>query len=809
MNKILSLVSLLCLLANNAYTQQTGVLTGTVRSEKTGNPIAGSSVYIPELSIGSKTDTSGKFQFNQLPLRKLLVQIGANGFLQVVIEVDLTKKNTLSVTLKEAVTELGEVVVTGTTHAIEINRSPLPIVVISPKQIKESSGTTIIDAIAAQPGMAQLTTSGGISKPIIRGLGFNRVLVISDGVRQEGQQWGAEHGVEVDEFSVNRIEVLKGPASLTYGSDAMGGVINFLPENTLPQGSIQGDASLNYQTNNGLMAGSIHVAGNQKGLVWSARYSQKMAHDYSNKYDGSVYNSRFKEWSTSGMIGLNKTWGNTQLRFSYYQLTPGIPSGDRDSISGHFVKSIPVNDSILSFQLLDKKEKYSYKLALNYQRINHLKLVSNSNIYLKKGQLNILVGAQQNQRREFDNPWDSNEYGLLLLTNTLNYNFKYMLTTPQKSTFAVGVNGMYQEMKNQGAEFLIPDYQLFDVGVYSTYSKSWNKLSLSGGMRYDYRNQQIDVLWLDANEEQTDELNPSASLYFQPAALHFNGFAASIGLSYLFTKEIFAKFNVSKGFRAPSVSELSANGVHEGAQQYMLGSLLLKPENSYQTDLVFGVNAEHISVELDLFYNYIDRFIYLEKLLGAAGDSLIDGFQTFSYRSGKANLFGGEFVIDFHPHPLDWLHVENSFSVVQSMQFNQVDSMKFLPFTPAPKIMSELRANGNKLGNHLKNTYLRVRSEYFFQQNNIYSAFSTETKTPGYWLLSAGMGADICWKKGTLFSLHVSVNNLLNTGYQSHLSRLKYLGNNVANGRNGVFNMGRNISVKVIVPFVFKKAKIG
>ena len=194
---------------------------------------------------------------------------------------------------------------------------------------------------------------------------------------------------------------------------------------------------------------------------------------------------------------------------------------------------------------------------------------------------------------------------------------------------------------------------------------------------------------------------------------------------------------------------------------------------------------------------------------GTGGDSLTDDFSTFKYSSGDANLFGGEFSIDLHPHPFDWLHFENSFAFVQSTQNNQSDSTKYLPFTPAPKFSSELKAVRKKLGKNLANTYIKIGVDNYFKQNKFYAAFGTETETPGYTLLNFGIGTDMIIKNRTLFSLFISVNNITDVSYQSHLSRLKYESVNNVTGRTGVFNMGRNFSFKIMVPIDFSKRSSG
>lgn len=182
--------------------------------------------------------------------------------------------------LTETNVKLNEVVVTGLTGQQKLVTSASPISVVSPKQLESQPSTNIIDAISRQPGVSQITTGSGISKPVIRGMGYNRVVVVNDGIRQEGQQWGDEHGVEIDAASVHSVEILKGPASLMYGSDALAGVIVFNSAPVLPMGEMRANVMSGYQSNNGLFDYSLNFAGNKQGFVWNTRYSGKMAHAY-------------------------------------------------------------------------------------------------------------------------------------------------------------------------------------------------------------------------------------------------------------------------------------------------------------------------------------------------------------------------------------------------------------------------------------------------------------------------------------------------------------------------------------------------
>ena len=355
--------------------------------------------------------------------------------------------------------KLNELVVTGVTGDTKLKNSTAPISIISNKDLRQTTSTNIIDAIAHQPGMAQITTGGGISKPIIRGLGYNRIIVMNEGVRQEGQQWGDEHGIEIDPQIVNSVEILKGPASLMYGSDAMAGVVILHSAPTLPEGKMRANVSTEYQTNNGLFDYSLNFAGNQKGFVWDARFSDKMAHAYKNKVDGYVPGSQFKERAGRLMLGLNKRWGHTHLTWTTFHQTPSIVEGERDETTGELVCN---SDNVKT-----------YSKALPFQEIKHYKAVLDNSFNLPKGWLKAIIGYQQNRRQEFEESED--EYELFFKLHTVTYDVRYLSQEFSGWKVAGGVNGMWQQSQNLGEESLIPEYKLFDIGGYATLSKSLGK----------------------------------------------------------------------------------------------------------------------------------------------------------------------------------------------------------------------------------------------------------------------------------------------------------------------------------------------
>lgn len=776
-------------------------LAGVITDKTTNQPILNASIYFPDLQRGTTTNENGMYQIADLPNTQVTIQITNVGYQSVNMRINLVEIKVLNIALTPTIIELNELVITGQSGNVEKRKTAAPIHVISPIMLQQTTSTNIINAIAKQPGLSEITTGGGISKPIIRGLGYNRVVVLNDGVRQEGQQWGDEHGVEIDEYSVTKVEILKGPASLVYGSDAMAGVIHLISTPIIPDSTIKGQISMNYQSNNGLWGGSAYVNGNTHGFVWGGQYSYKKAHDYSNKYDGSVYNSRFSEDAFNVHLGINKSWGFSNLKFSSYHLTPGIVEGERDSLTGKFIKPFVENDSTASSEIVSSNDAKSYTMQTPHQNIQHNKLIWNNLFLIRKYTLKTTFGWQQNKRKEFADIFEKEMYQLYFLLNTFTYNLQLDLPENKWVDVSIGANGMKQISENKGVEFLVPAYQLFDFGMYAIGKKSIGSWTISGGFRLDHRTIDSKSLFLNSSEEVVSETDADANPKFNGFLLKFEGFSGSLGVTYPLWKNVHSKINLSQGFRAPNIAELGANGIHEGTIRYEQGNIQLKAENSTQIDVGFSLDYSHFSFEINGFYNQIKNYIYLEKQQNSTGpDSIIEGNSLFRYTSGNAQLYGGEIAVDFHPKRAEWIHFENSFSWVIATQKNRPDSATYLPFTPASKWMSTLRITKKESGSYFRKLFANVELEYYFKKDNVYSINNTETPTPDYGLINLNAGLDLNFSKKWSVTLVASINNLLDVAYQSHLSRLKYAPENYASGRFGVFNMGRNVSVKLIIP---------
>ncbi|MBA3830170.1 MAG: TonB-dependent receptor [Taibaiella sp.] len=794
------------------------LLKGTIKDEK-GNAIIGAVISIPDLKIGTVSDTNGNYVINDVPKGRFLVEVRLLSYNTGVVNVNISNETIQNITLKESALEMNEVVVTGQSKATELKRSPIPIVAINNEYLHQNSSSNIIDAIAKIPGITAVTTGPNISKPYIRGLGYNRVLTLYNGMRQEGQQWGDEHGIEVDQYSVDRIEVIKGPSSLIYGSDALAGVVNLIPAPPAPDGKIIGDITAEYKTNNGLAGGSAMLSGNKNGFYWLARLSNKEAKNYQNPIDGSVYGTNFKETDASASLGLNKKWGYTHLDLSLFDDLQAIPDGSRDSASRKFTKQITEADTLR--QVVPENELNTYTIPVLHQHIQHYRILSSNSFYLGESKLNINVGYERSVRREFSHPEAGDVAGLFLQLNTYTYDVKYYLPEYKGWNTTIGINGMYQTNNViNGTDFLIPSYHQFDAGPFALLTKNFGRLDISGGVRYDSRTFNNDELYSKPDPNTgfdkyvTGADTVGGDHHFNQYSHTFSGFTGSLGATYIFSNSLSAKVNVARGFWAPNIAEISSNGVHPGTASYQLGNTDFKPEFSLQEDVELDYISKHLSVSISAFNNDITNYIFNQKLLTSQGaDSIITpGYPTFQFQAGHAQLYGGELSIDIHPHPLDWLHFENSISVVYALNKGtggQVinDSAKYLPFIPPFHGISELRANFKRNGKYLQNTFVKIQLQYYAAQDRAYLAYNTETPTPGYTLFNAALGADITNRKGMkLFNVSVFGDNIFDVAYQSHLSRLKYFEQytNDPRGHTGIYNMGRNFGIKISVPLLLR-----
>ncbi|MCL6523684.1 MAG: TonB-dependent receptor [Thermoflavifilum sp.] len=802
-----------------AYAVQENILTGKVVDSLTQKPLAGATVFIPDLHTGTICDANGHYTINHLPAGNYLVEVRFLGYKTISRQVNLRGEKTTvaNFALPPSLIEQSEVVITGQSRSTSIRNTPIPIIAVGHRYLEENIGTNIIGSLTKIPGISAVTTGPNISKPFIRGLGYNRILTLYDGQRQEDQQWGDEHGVAVDEYNIERVEIIKGPASLTYGSDAMAGVINLIPTQPAPEGKTIGSLLNEYQTNDNLIGNSLMFSGNHNGFAWVVRGSHKMAKDYRNKVDGRVYNTRFQETDFSGALFKTFSWGSSRLDLTYFDDLQGIPDGSRDSATRRFTKQITEADTFRP--IVPTSELNSYRLPVIHQHIQHARIYWANGINIGQSELKLNLGVEQSLRREFSHPQYPSIPGLYLILNTFTYDVKYNITGPNDWQTSFGLNGMYQHNQvTRGTEFIIPSYREWDGGLFAMTQKSWEKWTLLAGLRLDHRNFHQYALYTypdpvtGFDRASTQPSSPGQQPEFNALSHSYSGLSGSLGISYRLTHTLTLKANLARGYRSPNIVEISANGVHPGTGIYQIGNRNFKPEFSLEQDLGISYASEHVSIELSAFNNNIQHYIYNAKVLNSEGqDSIIvPGNQTFIYRQGHARLYGGEMHVDIHPHPLDWLHLESDLSTVYGLNLDAShqkfggDSAKYLPFIPPLHGLTEIRANIHWKHLPLRNTYLAFQVEYYASQNRVMLAYNTETPTPGYTLFNINAGTELLNRKGQPFlQIGLFADNIFNRLYQNHLSRLKYMEPYPNDPRpyHGIYNTGRNIGIRATIPF--------
>ena len=745
---------------------------GKVIDAHTKLPLQGAAVAIHDLKTNAITDDNGYFNFNRMPDKgKFLVQVSYLGYKYQSKWIDFSNTRSVIFEMQPSLMEAGEVVVTGSVTGADSKKNSTSVVVLSHDAMLDRSSTNIIDAISKVAGVSQITSGQAISKPVIRGLSFNRIVTINKGVKQQGQQWGDEHGIEIDQFSADRIEILRGAASLLYGADALGGVINILEPLAVSDGIFKGEILTNYSTNGGLSSNSLMLTGNANGFVWRSRGSYKSA--YSFKTPDYYYpNSGYKETSAEAMIGFNKSWGYSHLNVSYFKNDIGFYD-PVVNVQGDFL-----DQSGNPYKLGELKER---NIAYPKQNIAHFKIASNSNFVLKNGSLKLDLGYQNNIRKELP---DANP-ALFFDLNTYSLDAKFNQEIRYGWQPVIGLSTDYANSLNKGSEYLVPNYSNWGLGIFYYLKKEWDNSSFNAGLRYDFRNNIGKDLFENGDQKFT--------------AFHksFSNLSGAVGFTSQITEKFNVKANLSTGFRAPNPAEQASNGIHEGTFRYEVGDANLAAEKSYQADVSFQFSTEIFDLNLSIYNNYMSDYIYLaqnnsETIIANNENGLPESFPLFRYQQDDANLHGSDISLIFHPYK--YLHIENTYSFVyaKNLALNSP-----LPFIPTASLKNELRFEPNIKG--LKSAYVSLGLDNYFSQNRI-AIF--ETKTNGYSLVSASFGTKINLGK-QLVRLNFSAINLFNKSYYDHLSRFKPGRLSDSDPDFGIYNPGRNFSFGISLPLNF------
>lgn len=716
-------------------------ISGKVTDKTTGKTLPFASVFLPELNKGTLTDAQGEFNITNLPNGKTTIQFSFVGYKTEIKTVYLTNdKIELNIGLELSVMQAEQVVISGGSYSSQ-HQNAIKIEVVNSNDISLCGTPTFLEAVSSVPGVDFISKGAGVAKPVIRGLSMTNILMLNNGIKMENFQFSEDHPFLVDEFGADRIEIIKGPASLLYGSDAVGGVINILREKPAPVDKIIGDYTLQLHSNTQGIASSIGLKGSNNKFFWGFRMGIKSHEDYKDGNNTNIPNTRFNEKSFKTNIGINKTYG--LFRFYY------------DFNKPEFGMAVP--------PVLNLIDNNSRKNEFWYQDLTSHIFSTKNTLFLGSYKIKLNAAYQLNNRRlQTDNSTPAFEM-INMNLNTFSYDFQVSLPSSINSEYIVGVQGANKVVENNGAPInIIPDATVNDFSGYALIQHTFmDKLKTQAGVRYDIR-----------------FVNTIAELNSRVIDTMYNNFSGSVGATYQLSDKILLRSNVASAYRTPNLAELTQDGIH--GVRYEQGNINLHSQRNYEADFSSHFHSKHIMIDLSTFYNRIFNYIYLSP----TNELSENGSQIYRYSQTNSTLYGAEVSADFLP--FNWLDFKTSYSYLIGIK----DDNTYLPFIPQNKLKIEMKIQKNELL-FLQNAFLKVGSVYAQSQQN---PALFETETDAYFLLNASIGANYkIANQNILFS--INANNLLNELYYDHLSTLKEL---------EFYNMGRNISFNVKIPFALK-----
>lgn len=633
-------------------------------------------------------------------------------------------------------------------------------------------------------GVQAINVGVGVAKPVIRGMAGNRIIVQNDGIKQEGQQWGNDHGLEIDAFDIEEVTLIKGANSLQYGSDGLGGVLIIKPTGALPTQTLSGSVLGIYKTNNQHVGTSANLAWRNQHWWSEARYTFQQFSDYQvpannftyNGYTLPLYNNRLK--NTAGIeqngrisVGYQHLKGISRLSLSAYTMETGLFMG---------AVGIPRAYSL-------QPDNSNRDRSLPSQGVRHYKLAHHTAWDITPAMhITADIGYQYNLRQEFSFPEIHNRprptvnpsLALQLDLQTLSANISLECTQCSHWRHTYGIQAQHQINKASGFEFLLPNYRTWQAGGYWVFNWRPNtRTTWNGGLR-------LDAAQLQSDDFQQLIYAADRSLTYQSRAQalarQFLNYSASLGWAYRRGSSWLWRANFGKTFRVPTPNELVANGVHHGTFRHELGTRDLRAEQGYQLDLSSDFVYKKLTIKASTFANYFQDYIYLRPT--GQFSPLPEGGQMYQYSQTNAIFAGGECALTWEI--TRHLHLRQAYEYVYNVN---LQTSLGLPFTPPANVLSELSYTLDNW-KYFNNTILKITHNYTFAQNR---TDRNERKTPAFQLLDVAINTQIRLGNQTI-QLGIQVQNALNTPYLQHLSRYRLL---------NLPEQGRNIVGTIRLPF--------
>jgi iron complex outermembrane receptor protein len=714
-------------------------ISGRITDTETGAPLPGATVLLPDLDAGAAADAEGRYTVAVRASGPVRVVVSYVGYRAETRRVGLAGAPVvLDVALAPTFVENAAVTVTARAQATDVLDTPQSVAVVDARTLARATGATPMDALDGVAGVRLLRTGPGVAKPVIRGLTAQRVLVVADGVRQEGQGWGDEHGPEIGAAEVDRIEVVRGPLSLLYGSDALGGVIQTDTENLFAaEQPFSAEAAVVGATGTPQGALDLRLGGRSGATVYEGRLGLVGSGQVGTP-DGLIPNTALR--LGSGTLRLGRRFGAATLLADASRYDARIalfePELLEDSASaGRFTIDDP------------------------HQRVTHDRATLRLNLPTARGRLEVITALQQNRRKEFEGeeggeaaPAAGGEPALSLRLTTLTTDARFHHAPLGRVFGTVGASGFWQRNETLAEETLIPAARTLDGAVYAAETAALGPLTLDAGLRLDGR--RIEV-------EETGALGVEAQTRTYVALTGATGAAWRPHDAFSFAA------NLGRAFRAPTLVELFGNGVHEGTIRFERGDPALRPEHALALDAVVRWLTPHHYAEVSAFVNRIDRYIYPRPTGEVDAES---GFAVYAFTQADAQLAGVEARLDVHPHALHGLGLHVSGDLTRGT--NRATDAP-LPFVPPARLQAAVEYRADALG-PARDVELRFGPTFTAGQDR--PELAEEVPTDAYAVWDASVAAAFPLPGGLVLRPTLAAENLTDVAYVDPLSRFRPYG---------------------------------
>lgn len=750
-------------------------ITGHVHSSVAHENLDRATVLLQPLGKTILTDDNGNFRFDSLCAGNYVLQIVHVGHESGNKELVLEKTTHFDFDLKPVHDALSNITVSAQRGVVSTGMKSE----LSGARLEATRGLSLGEAMGRINGVTLLRTGSTISKPVVHGLYGNRLLLINNGVRQEGQQWGNEHAPEVDPFIANRITVIKGVDELRYGSDAIGGVILVDPKPLRNTAGFNAELNTVYFTNNRqyVFSGMYEQQfKNKPGFAYRLQGTYKRAANVATP-DYRLNNTAFNEQNASAAAILRKSWGSTELYYSFFNTRLGIFSGSHIGNLTDLRSRIESGQPDPSFT-----GQNTYRTGRPYQDVQHHLLKSRTIVNKANSRFALQLSAQYNDRKEYDVVRNAAARGpqLNLGLTTLSQDLTWEETKRKPFRSAAGISAMQQYNRYQGRYF-IPRYDAYTFG--GCYIAKWNAgdWEAQGGLRYDYRT------------IATNRLS-AARGSFDNYAFRFSTYAASFNIGYHLNEHWRANLLASFSRRPPQTNELLSNGIHHGTGTYEIGDISLRPENSRLLSLSSNYeNAQGtVKVSATVYRNDIRNFIYLQPRADSFVLTIAGAFARRDFLQTDAVLYGGDAAVEWQFHKnVSWA------SRLSLLRARDKRTNDWLILMPPDRMQHELNVNlnngrffqNNSFGLQMVNTWRQYRTPSEEKGKQDFSPAPA-----GYTLLNLQLATTIKLG-GQPLGIGITAHNLLNKRYREYLNAQRYFAD----------EMGRDISIRIKIPFEHNK----